>query len=99
MYAARFLDVHGVTISPRPKPVVLPLTEITPPERAPVIVMDARTGADGVTALDGADGTDHPAPVNAITVKVYAVPFVKPVIVHDVVPVRHVFPPGDADAW
>ena len=99
MYAAPLFDVHAVTIPPMPKPVVVPLTEITPPERTPVIVIETRTGADGVTAFDGTDDADHPAPVNALTVKVYAVPFVKPVIVHDVVPVRHVCPPGAADAW
>ena len=64
-----------------------------------MIVIEARSGADGVTGFDGTDDADHPAPVNALTVKVYAVPFVKPVIVHDVMPVRHVCPPGDADAW
>ena len=99
MYAAPFFDVHAVTIPPMPKPVVVPLTEITPPERAPVIVIEARTGASGVTAFDGTDDADHPAPVNALTVKVYAAPFVKPVNVHDVVVVRQDCPPGAADAW
>ena len=90
---------HGFNSPPMPKPVAVPVTAIRSPSREPVIVMDGFASAAGVTAFDGTDDADHPAPVNALTVKVYAVPFVKPVIVHDVVPVRHVCPPGAADAW
>ena len=96
MYAAPFFDVHGVTIPPMPKPVVVPLTEITPLERAPVIVMEARTGAAGVTASDGADHGPHPAPLSARTSKVYAVPFVRPLTSHDSTDVTHMRPDGDA---
>jgi hypothetical protein len=40
--------------------------------------------ADGVTALDGADGGDVPTAFVAVTVKEYACPFVRPVTVVEV---------------
>jgi len=54
--------------------------------------------ATGVTAVDGSDTTDSPATFVAITVNVYAVPFVNPVIVHDVAGAFtvHEPPPGPA---
>ena len=99
MYAAPLFDVHAVTIPPMPKPVVVPLTEITPPERTPVIVIETRTGADGVPAFDGTDDADHRAPVNALPVKVYAVPFDRPATVHVIAAVKHVRPPGEETTW
>ena len=51
----------------------------------------------GVSAADGADAGDVPALLVAVTVKVYAVPFVSPVTAHDNTPaVEHDAPPGDA---
>jgi hypothetical protein len=47
-------------------------------------------GALGVTALLGAEVSPHPAPLSALTVKVYVVPFVRPVTVQVSVEVRHV---------
>jgi hypothetical protein len=45
--------------------------------------------------LEGTEGTEEPAALAAVTVKVYAVPFVRPVTVHDVdVPASQVSPPG-----
>ena len=70
---------HGFNSPPMPKPVVVPVTAIRSPSREPVIVIDGFGSAAGVTAFDGADDSDQPAPVRAFTVKVYAVPFDKPV--------------------
>ena len=86
---------HGFNSTPMQKPVVVPLTAIRPPSRDPVIVIDGRTGAAGVTAFDGAEAADQPAPVRARTVKVYAVPLVRPATVQDSDAVRQVRPPGE----
>lgn len=62
----------------------------------------APVGADGtvfgVTEDDGEDGADVPAPLVAVAVKVYAVPFVNPLTTHEVAGevTVHVAPPGDA---
>ena len=62
----------------------------------------APVGADGtvrgVTDDDGAEDVDVPAPLVAVAVKVYAVPFVRPLTTHDVAGdvTVHVAPPGDA---
>ena len=51
----------------------------------------------GVTAPDGADGTPVPAALFAVTVNVYAVPFVRPATDTEVAPVvLAVAPSGDA---
>lgn len=68
---------------------------ISRPSRAPVITIDGFSGAAGVTALEGSDATDHPAPESAFTVKVYAVPFDRPSTVQVRVDVMHVPPPGE----
>ena len=47
-----------------------------------------------MTLADADDGADEPAPLLATTVKVYAVPFVRPVTVQLVVAVVHVTPSG-----
>ena len=53
----------------------------------------------GVMAADGADGTLVPVAFVAVTVMVYAVPFVRPVIVQARVPlVTHLALPGEAVA-
>ena len=82
-----------------PKPVVDPDTTIRLPSRAPVMVIEALGAAVGVTAFDGADGTDQPAPFSACTVKVYAVPFDRPATVHVSAAVKHVRPPGEETTW
>ena len=82
-----------------PKPLVEPVTVTSRPVREPVIVMVGRGGAWGVTALDGADGIDQPAPLRARTVKVYAVVLVSPATVQVSVEVKQERPPGDAVAW
>ena len=53
-------------------------------------------GAAGVTAFDGADGGPEPAAFAAVTVKVYAVPFVSPPTTIGLALAVAVFPPGDA---
>ena len=83
------------TTPPMPKPVAVPLKAIRSPSREPVMVIDGLDSAAGVTAFDGADNSDQPAPVSALTVKVYAVPFDRPATVHDSNVVRHVRPPGE----
>ena len=87
--------IHGFNSPPMPKPVVVPLTAIRSPSREPVIVIDGLGAATGVTAFDGSEAADQPAPVNAFTVKVYAVPFDKPPTEHDSEAVKHVRPPGE----
>jgi hypothetical protein len=52
----------------------------------------------GVAELDAALEEPTPDAFVAVTVKVYAVPFVSPVTVHDVVAVVQVAPPGEAVA-
>ena len=52
----------------------------------------------GVTGADGLEGAEVPAAFVAVTVKVYAVPLVRPVTVHDVVDDVQERPPGDAVA-
>ena len=52
----------------------------------------------GVTDADAVDALPVPATLVAVTVKVYAVPLVSPVTVHDVVDDVQVRPPGDAVA-
>ena len=49
----------------------------------------------GVTDGDAADAVDEPTPLRAVTVNVYAVPFVSPSTVQLVVAVVHVWAPGD----
>ena len=61
------------------------------------VIWGASGTVDGVTALDGEDGEDVPIPFVAVTVKVYAVPFVRPVTVPDVAVAPLTFteaPPG-----
>jgi hypothetical protein len=54
------------------------------------MVIVGRGAALGVTALLGAEVSPQPAPLSAFTVKVYVVPFVRPVTVQVSVEVRHV---------
>ena len=54
----------------------------------------ARPGSMGVSHADGEDDPPVPMAFAATTVKVYAVPFVRPVTVHDIVLVVHVLLPG-----
>ncbi len=60
---------HGVTVLPAGR-VVLPVTTMVPPLRVPVMTMVGGRRRNGVTALLGAEGTDHPAPLSAVTVTV-----------------------------
>ncbi len=54
----------------------------------------AVTEADGVTEFDGAEAVPVPAELAAVTVKVYVVPLVKPVmVIGDPLPVA-LMPPG-----
>ena len=50
--------------------------------------------AIGVTAVEAADAAELPTPLVATTLKVYAVPFVRPVTVHRRPDEVHVFDPG-----
>ena len=49
----------------------------------------------GVTDPEEADDELLPTSLEAFTVKVYAVPLVRPVTAQEVVAVVHVYPPGD----
>ena len=73
--------VHDTAIDP------LPGTTVTP------VGVYGRNS--GVTATDGDDATLEPTTFDAVTVNVYAVPFVSADTVHDNVTDVHVFPPGD----
>jgi hypothetical protein len=54
-------------------------------------------GATGVTAVEASDATEVPAALVAVTVKVYRVPLVRPVMRQVSGPLvhMHVFPSGD----
>lgn len=52
-------------------------------------------GATGVTLLEAADSALNPTEFCAATVKVYAVPFVSPVIVTGLADPVAVMPPGE----
>jgi hypothetical protein len=52
-------------------------------------------GPTGVTEFDAADAGPTPTLFVAVTVNVYAVPFVRPVTVHDVDAVAQAKPPGE----
>ena len=62
-------------------------------------VADTPVGAagrpDGVTELEAAEARPVPLPLVAVTVKVYAVPLVRPVTVQLVELLVQVFPPVD----
>jgi hypothetical protein len=51
-----------------------------------------------MTAVDGVDAAPVPAAFSAVTVKVYATPFVRPETTHWSGPLdhKHCAPPGDA---
>jgi len=91
----REVRVCTVTMPPIPKPVVDPTTSTARPARVPVITMEGRTSARGVTALLGAEAADQPAALRALAVNLYDVPFVSPETVHVVAATRHTRPPGD----
>src|SRR4051794_33974900 len=62
----------------------------------PITPVGALGTVRGVIADDGVDAGPSPLPLRATTVNVYSVPFVRPVIPHDVKPlVAQVRPPGD----
>jgi hypothetical protein len=56
---------HGRKVPPMPKLVVRPATSMRLPSREPLITMDGRGAAAGVTAFDAFEATDQPAPFNA----------------------------------
>ena len=70
--------------------IAVPVTVMRCPSRLPVIVIVGLGAALGVMALLGAEVSPQPAPLSALTVKVYVVPFVRPVTVQVSVEVRHV---------
>ncbi len=69
---------------------MLPAVAVTP--------VGAPGTVTGVTEADDAEAVLVPAAFVAVTVTVYAVPLVNPVIVQPVVAVVQVAPPGDAVA-
>jgi hypothetical protein len=71
-------------------------TDTEPLPAVPDTPVGAPGGPVGVTAVDGADGTPVPLVLVAVTVKVYAVPLVRPLTVQVVAPVVvQVRAPGD----
>ena len=60
-------------------------------------VADTPVGAsgtvDGTTAFEAAEAAPVPSALVAVTVKVYELPLVRPVTVHEVVAVVQVWPP------
>lgn len=90
---------QGLTRVAAGKPLAVPVTvSVEPPPLCALRVALVMTMLPGVTSLDAADASLHPAPLRAWTVKVYFAPFVRPVNTHsvDFAPVRHVRPPGEA---
>jgi hypothetical protein len=81
--------IHGRTVS-ADRCIAVPVTVMRCPSRLPVIVIVGVGAALGVTALLGAEVSPQPAPLSAFTLKVYVVPFVRPVTVHVSADVRHV---------
>jgi hypothetical protein len=67
--------------------VVFPGVALTP--------VGAPGAAYGVKLFDALDAEPVPVPFVAVTVNVYAVPFVSPLIVHAVAVEMQVMPPGD----
>jgi hypothetical protein len=90
--------IHGRMVSPS-RCIAVPVTMMRCPSRLPVMVIVGTGGAVGVTTLLGADASPHPAPLSAFTLKVYAVPLVKPETVQVSADVRHVRPPGEDVTW
>ncbi len=66
--------LFGVTVK-------FPEALLTLPAVGPAKVKAVATGASGVTALEAAEAADVPAEFAALTVKVYEVPLVRPVMV------------------
>ena len=62
--------------------------------RKPVTLFGAVGTPAGVTAREDADAVEFPTAFVATTRKVYEVPFVRPVTMHEVVAVVQVFEPG-----
>jgi len=58
------------------------------------VFLTTSTACPGVTAFDAADGAPVPTEFVAVTVKVYDVPFVRPVTVSGLALPVSVFPPG-----
>jgi hypothetical protein len=77
----------------------VPVTVMRCPSRLPVMVIDGVGGAVGVTAFEGVELAPQPAPLSALTVKVYAVPLVRPVTVQVSADVRHDCPAGEEVTW
>ena len=77
----------------------VPVTVMRWPSRLPVMRIEGFGGAVGVTAFDEVELAPQPAPLSALTVKVYVVPLVSPVTVQVSAEVRHVRPPGDDVTW
>lgn len=90
------VTVYEVTGSPFATDAVHDTVDEASP-RAAVTPVGAEGAAAGVAELDGADAAELPAAERAMTVTVYAVPFVSPVIAQvTAVVVVHVRPPGVA---
>ena len=71
------------------------LTKAVPSPAVPVTPVGLSGTPAGVTVLEGFEARPGPAPLVAVTVNVYAWPFVSPETVQLVAPVvAHVFPSG-----
>jgi hypothetical protein len=79
---------------PDPPPEFAVVTDV--PATPPSAEFEVAVPLIGVIAVEGADAGPVPTLLAAVTVNVYAVPFVRPVTVADVVaPTVAVKPPGD----
>jgi hypothetical protein len=89
----------AVTVYPRigRPPVAIGAFHTTNAPLAPevaVTLVGAPGTAAGVADAEGAEAAPLPAPFVAVTVKVYLMPLVRPLTVHDVVELVQVLPPG-----
>ena len=91
--------IHGVAITPTPKPLVAPDTMMARLVREPLITIEGATRGLGTTALEGVDHADQPAPVRARTWKVYVEPSLRPPTVQAVEEERHDPLPGEDATW
>jgi hypothetical protein len=72
--------------------------ETTVPAPVPTFDTDNAYRFMGVAAAEASDGLDAPNEFDAVTVAVYATPFVKAEMTQPVVDVVQLFPPGSTTA-
>src|SRR3954470_21986205 len=89
------VTVYAVIVAPPFEPGAVHVTATWVLPRVPLAPVGASGTVEGVTEADADEAALVPATLEAVTVNVYGVPFVRPDTVHPIVPpVEHVAPPG-----